>query len=385
MKISLICLLSLALQSSPIFGESLLSELYPKSHLAQDSGTYSELLNGLRKKASTRESIRSEIIRELRKLQKLDGSKREKQASELLFHYSKTHTKYKKTPLALDEKIGVSASDFQAGKFDPEKVTDNLLRATADYEKNVLIPMYKQIEKEIVRDFSDREILFLGRDFTPPQLFIQARNSVDPDKLHMANVSRAVMKEIQQDKIKPFWKLMDQIGLSREEMIRNGVLILDSSMTGDVPAAVLKGLVSGIENEKDLYKFLSKSHVRFIESDNNGGRPIGKAVKEAARDGHRISQKDALRLVSNLTGIDTFDYRIPKGLEKFEGHAHNLIEHRPKFLTSPSGFSSTSSETRLVSPEPEGPGERVKSLLGLHADLELLNDKESCAGLKKVP
>jgi hypothetical protein len=374
---------SFLIASPAILAENVLEGFYQDFREAQDTGKYPELLNKLAKKKGLQEQARSQIIENLEALKGMSAAQRDAAFKEILFHWSKSNDVHKATPLALDKNAGLTVNQLIQGNYESSQVADNLIARVEEYERQVSIPVYDQVRTEIAKEFADRDVLFLGRDFTPAQVWMANRIPKERDRYHMLNVSRAIKDEVEEHgKVKQMKALLEQAGLTKKRLLKQGLVFVDSSMAGKIPAAILKAAVSDMDGQ-EAYQFLKNVDVRYLKSSRKEGQPVSEAA-EAMAQGGKLTQANLGKILERLEGIGEFKVTLPEPVKNYKGDKHHLAEHRPKVLSTTTGFEKTPYGVGLVSEVPKDPGNKIKSLLGLVADLTLVTTAQETGTVEQT-
>lgn len=347
------------------------STFYSEAVIAQSDGTYIKLLGKVASSQEARASIQDRLAAEFEALKALSAADRERAFQEVLYYYSNKHQRFKEGAAGLQNETGYDWQALVGGNYDSAKLGRSLLKGLERYEKRVMLPLLEQIQAELVRDFSGRNILFLGRDFSQAFLFTRLGDQLDPEKLFTLNISRAIRDQVNDGAKDQMRKLLAQIGLTREKLIKNGLVFLDSSMKGLIPKAVMRAVVEDL-SEEEAYRFLSMTDIRYVKARPYQGPGFHQLLEQVKQPGGRISRQHADWLLSQDFPIRVFSLRIPKERQGWDAdHIHNLFEHLPKAVDSATGFSAKQGRIYLESPAPRTAAERISSLLGLSADIVL--------------
>lgn len=239
------------------------------------------------------------------------------------------------------------------------------------------------VETELSSEFPEHSIFFIGRDFTQAYVYGKARGILNPDQLFTANISRRIRDAANAGNMGALQKLLNQSGLTKEQALKHGVVLVDSSMNGKISAVILKALTLEME-PKESYQLLSNSYVRYIKSGRKDGAGIADAAKAAGAGSGKLSRQQVDSLLARIQGITEFKITIPEGYEDERTTPHRLFEHNPKFLSSAKEFNDEESDTVLSSEEPKSPGARIYSLLGLQSDLVLHNEASNSETFKDI-
>jgi hypothetical protein len=367
------------------------NKLFHEVRKAQDSNTYFEYLQ---KNPVSRETIEKAIAEELEAIKKGSRYKRVPAFKSFMLYHSAAKGGYQTGALRFYDRVNISDREIDRGKFDPQRVAGRLVGAVETYLHRVLAPILAQVETELHRDLLKKNLVFLGRDFTPAYLWARARGRIPKSQLFLINASRDIKDAIVVNGQRAKGRTMlGQLGFDTAAAIQ-GTAFLDSSMSGKIPAALLRALVDKLKPE-DIYKVLTRAEVRYIHTQP-AGKPTLAQVAKARASGSKGSEKlsqSAAKAVLNQSknafnrvfDIPTFDFTLPPDPDGLEGKAgiakyekrrkHKLFEWLPKMLTTARAFASDGKGLKYS--VPSKPEERVKSLLGLYADLELIETQRT--------
>lgn len=310
---------------------------------------------------------RAELVHELEALRGGAWGRAERRAffREILTYWSQANDEMQVTALRLDGAAVHSVDVLAEGKYESAPLANRLADRVQAYDRDVILPLAVQVEKELKK--REESLLFIGRDFTPVYLVLHARGKIDRERLHLANVSRSVKDRALEGNMKGLRRLLERAGLERKKLAKRGLVCLDSSMKGKVPAAIFRALALGMD-EKDAAKLLTRSHVLYVKSARTTGARIAEAAEERISDG-RIAKEDVKSVTNEIERIDELKLTLPTEVKSYKDRRHKVFEWRPKALMM---ATDVTQEGRLVSARPETPSERINSLLGVLADQHLL-------------
>ena len=335
---------------------------------SQDRGFYPEWLREFSGTEEDDPRLRELVVEELRGISALDTATATAEVDRVLRYHSRKHGELEDTALRFPEAVPY----YRGGRVqDWGRFADDLIARVEWYDFRVMAPLCRQVGRWLAGNAGDRPVLFLGRDFTPPYVYLSAEKStVDPKTLHLARVSREVKDLVLRDGTSALWdlgSLLGQVGLTGGALSR-GLVVADSCMNGKIPAVVFRALVTGMDN-RAARAFLSRSLVVYAKSGRLAGEPL---AERALRVGTGSDENDGRRLIwallERLEGIEEFGLRVPDEVAEHADRRHKLFDWRPKAAPLPTGLTPGGRTSSAASPSPS---DRVLSLLGLRADLGL--------------
>jgi hypothetical protein len=375
MKSPIPALLALALlASAPTMAQTpppdLPRRIYDEVVRAQNFGGYSEMLAG---QAATRTNgeLESALAAQLEKIRRLAPAPREESFNQLLRYYSTRHQAYKDSAVSLVDSSGYSWSQLVAGEYDSPRLARNLMAGMSSYMHDVIAPILDQVEAELARDFPDRNILFIGRDFTEAYFYTKEGDKLRDSRLFTLNVSRAIRDAVNAGHVAELRAILERLGLDKDRLLSRGLVLIDSSMKGLIPKAILRAALSDM-SETEAYVFLSRADIRYIKSRSQGSQTLPQLVATAGASG-RLSRAAIEQILAQDFAIQTFRLRIPAPRANWDAdHLHNLFEHVPKPIESANRIAvDHQGQPYLDSPAPATPAARASTILGLTADLSL--------------
>ncbi len=375
-----------ALEADPdlVAHRSLVSSHLKIVRKSQDHGAYPEVLAELASSLS-KESLRSAIFHELELLRKLSPEKRKQQFTNLLSYYSQKKGGYKTSAFDPQRFLTVTEDSLHAGTYESHALARELTDGMRAYDEHVVVPVLEQMQAELVEKYPGKHILFLGRDMTAGYLWMHQQGILSPDQLHLANISRKVKDAANYGHLDELRRFLKQVGID-QRTAANGLVIIDASKNGRIPAVVVRALCQGLDR-KASYQMLKGSHVRYLKSarPGPGGTEFAEAVEQASSSGELSSGKvdDLLRDLSSSLTIAEFDIQLPQGVAKYKGKMNQLFEHRPKPLPSATGFSHDKDGIGLASTSAHEPMERILGILGFHGDIALYANAKKRATLPR--
>ncbi len=356
-------------EEAPIQPGKYLESVYDNILIAQDNGGYSNILNKIQQDSKIDQKIEHEIIFHLEEIKKLPPKQRADEINEIFRYYSVSNEGFKDTPIGLINRVGGNLEEISTGNYESDKLGKAMIQGIKDYDKEITVPILQQVQKELVTDFPRQQVLFLGRDFAVGEVWMKGAEATQKDRFHMINASRMIRDQALNGKMTELVQLIKQSGVDKAEMIKNGIVIVDSSSGGKIPAAILEALCDDMIDE-ERFRFLTNSHIRYLKSSVQEGVPLDKRALAHANDG-KISKQMAKDIVWDRQGIDIFKVPRPAGIS-IEFGMPNLAEHRPKVLTTAQDIvPADGGRVSLKMPYPTTNGKKINSLLGLASDLQL--------------
>lgn len=338
-----------------------------------DQGTYSEWISSC---PTSYHEILSRITEQLDILKTWPSDRSRLDAFyNLIRYYSQANKNYQETSLRMHSAIEVSERRLRKGDYNSQELAERFLANVERYDREVTAPLCEQIGKELRREFPSSHTLFLGRDFTPVYLYLTKKYGKNPLH-HMANVSRNVRDVAIAGRMHELKTFLRQLGLEKNSLIQNGLVITDAGKRGRIPAAILRALTLDMD-ETEIYTFLRHAHVRYMKSTKlDHGEEIHRKVKELSSH-HRVSSKalDKLLPANGVHNVKEFRLNYPKQTKKFVNQRNKILEWRPKSVEVALNFGGTG----LVTKGAETPADIISLLLGLHADLTLSRLAEGAA------
>jgi len=346
-------------------------EKYVSLQEAQNSGAYPQWLATQMRLEDESPHIHRDIAAELDVLKELRPDQRLEEFQWIGGYYSRSNQNFEPTSVKLDEAIGLSKEEIEKGTYQSTWIAQALLERLKTYDREIVVPIITQIRTSLEKNFPNTNLLFLGRDFCSVYLYIVEEGILDRDNLFMANVSRYVRDVALGGKFNELRAALEQIGLTKERLLEKGLLVVDSCMKGKIPAAILKSLALGMD-EHEAYRFLTHSGVRYLKSSRKEGTPIAEMAAKTGVDG-RLTRKHVQLLLEELEMIEEFKIDYPTEVAEHVPRRHKLFEWRPKVACVAMGIDVDPSSGRvfLVSDDPKTPSEKILSLLGMYADMQL--------------
>ena len=356
--------------------------LLDEIQFVQDTGKYPEWIAKFTDHDQLK--ITGLISEELQALRQRTSFDRLNELDHVLYYYSDSRHAFKKTAIGLHEKVGYSRYALEEGHYDPDLMASRMVSGIAEYDSTVVVPIIQQIQNELLSDFPRNNILFLGRDFT--SIYTYASGNLDrTDNLFLSNISRKIrdavspvrpegavpgMGERTPGKYDELRLMLAQIGLTKERLLDQGLVICDSSRMGKVPAVIFKAIAFGM-TPAEAHAFLTNAHVRYIYSLCNKGMTISEKAMDMAM-GDQLPRCQVEAVTKSIEMISEFKIEFPSQLEKFIlGQKHMLMEWRPKAASISQDIESRDGVWRFSTKPREYAYERIQSLLGLASEINI--------------
>ena len=348
-------------------------------HQAFADGTYPEWLYTEAVHEQNEPHIATDIARELEKIRLLPSDQRLEEYNWIVRYYSRSNKSFEGTSLKLYDYTGYSDEHIQSGSYDSVHFANALLARLKEYDAACVVPVIQQVRDYLVRNFSNTNILFLGRDFCSTYLYIinpgsggTGSGGLDRKNLFLSNVSRYVRDVALGGSTTELRLVLERIGLTKSVLLQKGLLIADSCMQGKIPAIILKSLALGMD-ESERYQFLTQCGVRYLKSSRIQGRTIAEKTIEIGKVKAALTDADLdTVLAQRIERIEEFPVDYPKLVQEFVPRRHKIFEWRPKLSLIAMGIEVDELGPRLVANEPTTPSEKVLSLLGLYGEIELM-------------
>ena len=352
-------------------------DAYRAIERAQSTNAYPEVLAAL---AAGEDRVVEDVARELALLRQLPREARAREFDRLLRYWSRAREKdvregkaedpYEETALRLARATKHSLEELADGRYDPRRVAARIASACRRYDDEVIAPLATQILGEVARDFPREQVLFLGRDFTTIYLRALGTGALPRDRAHHACVSRNVRDACLAGgdaALRDLRHALRLAGLCEGEAAHRGLVILDSSMKGKIPAVVLRAMVLDLSDE-DAYRLLAGAHVRYVRSGRRRGDTIAEAARRAAGGSGALAPEARAEVLREIRRIEEF--RGLRYAPEVAGHIprrHKIFEWRPKSIQVAEGLEPGGDGFR--SALPSTPAERAACALGLDLDL----------------
>ena len=348
-------------------------------HEAFADGTYPEWLHGEAVHEQNEPHIAADIARELEEIRLLPSDQRLEEYNWIVRYYSRSNKSFEETSLRLYDYAGYSDQDIQTGTYDSVRLANGLLARLKEYDATCVVPVIQQVRDYLVRNFSNTNILFLGRDFCSTYLYIvnpasggTGSGGLDRKNLFLSNVSRYVRDVALGGSTTELRLVLERIGLTKSVLLQKGLLVADSCMQGKIPAIILKSLALGMD-ESERYRFLTRCDVRYLKSSRIQGRTIAEKTIEIGKAKAALTEEDLNTILAQrIERIEEFPITYPALVEEFVPRRHKIFEWRPKLSLIAMGIEVDELGPRLVANEPTTPSEKVLSLLGLYGEIELM-------------
>ena len=357
------------------------AEAYRAIERAQATNAYPEMLLAI----NADDEVVGHVARELGLLLQLPREARALEFDRLLRYWSRAREKdvregkateaHEETALRLARATKHSLEELADGRYDPARVAERVVRACRRYDDEVVAPLAAQILAEVARGYPREQVLFLGRDFTTLYLRALATGAIERERAHHACVSRNVRDACLAGgdaALRDLRHALRLAGLREGEAAARGIVILDSSMKGKIPAVVLRAMSIDLSDE-DAYSLLTRSHVRYVRSGRRRGRTIAEAAEQAAGSTRRLAPEQREEILRSIERIEEF-----KGLRyapEVAGHIprrHKILEWRPKAIQVAQRVATTEEGSGFRSAIPSTPSERAACWLGLDLDLRAI-------------
>ena len=334
-------------------------------------GTYPEWLERETKREQNEPHILKDIAKEFEEMKLLSSEQRLEEYNWIVRYYSRSNKNFETTSLKLYDYTNCSEEDIQSGTYDSTRIAESLLSRLKDYDATCVVPIVQQVREYLVRNFSNTNVLFLGRDFCSAYLYIVNEGVLDRNNLFLSNISRYVRDVALGGSTTELRLVLERIGLTKSVLLQKGLLVADSCMQGKIPAIILKSLALGME-ETERYRFLTRSNIRYLKSSRTNGLTIAEKTTQIGKGKEALSDEDLnLILAHRIERIEEFPVDYPKLVEEFVPRRHKVFEWRPKLSLISMGIEVDELGPRLVANEPVTPSEKVLSLLGLYGEIEL--------------
>ena len=334
-------------------------------------GTYPEWLEREAKREQNEPHILKDIAKEFEEMKLLSPEQRLEEYNWIVRYYSRSNKNFETTSLKLYDYTNCSEEDIQSGTYDSTRIAESLLARLKDYDATCVVPIVQQVREYLVRNFSNTNVLFLGRDFCSAYLYIVNEGVLDRNNLFLSNISRYVRDVALGGSTTELRLVLERIGLTKSVLLQKGLLVADSCMQGKIPAIILKSLAMGME-ETERYRFLTRSNIRYLKSSRTDGLTIAEKTTQIGKDKEALSDDDlSLILAHRIERIEEFPVNYPQLVEEFVPRRHKVFEWRPKLSLISMGIEVDELGPRLVANEPVTPSEKVLSLLGLYGEIEL--------------
>ena len=332
-------------------------------------GTYPEWLEREARREQNEPHILEDIAKEFEEMKLLSPEQRLEDYNWIVRYYSRSNKNFETTSLKLYDYTGCTEEDVQLGTYDSHCVAELLLARLKDYDATCVVPIIQQVREYLVRNFSNTNILFLGRDFCSTYLYIANEGVLDRENLFLSNISRYVRDVALGGSTTELRLVLERIGLTKSVLLQKGLLVADSCMQGKIPAIILKSLALGME-ESERYKFLTRSGIRYLKSSRTNGLTIAEKTTGIGKTNLNNEDLDFI-LAHRIERIEEFPVVYPVLVEEFVPRRHKIFEWRPKLSLISMGIEVDEFGPRLIANEPVTPSEKVLSLLGLYGEIEL--------------
>ena len=293
---------------------------------------------------------------------------------------------FEDTSLRLPSATRRTDDQLHAGDYEADKLAQRVLDACERYDRDVFLPLVRQVRDQLHAGYPDANFLLLGRDFTTAYVYLSGEGTIAADRLHLCNVSRNVrdvcLADPSGERLRDLRAALAACGLPLSKILGRDLVVVDTSMKGKIPAVIFKALAIDLSDE-DAFELLSRCHVRYVKS----GRRKPPALHEAALragtpQGGRLSPTDRARLLERLSYIEEFQgLRYPPTVGAWIHRRHKVFEWRPKGIHVAVGIAvparsadATDARTgaRLYSEVPQTPCERLLCALGQRQDALVL-------------
>lgn len=343
------------------------------------NGTYPEWLEQEAKREEHASHICSDIAYELECMKSLTPEQRLEDYNWIVRYYSRSKTSFEGTSLNLHEATNCTEDDIREGNYSSIDVALRLMRKLREYDATTIVPIITQVREYITTHFANHNILFLGRDFCSTYLYIVNEGILDRSNLFLCNVSRYVRDVAKGGQTTELRMVLERIGLTKEALLRKGLLIADSCMQGKIPAIILKSLALGM-NPVEQYQFLTNCHVRYLKSSRTKGISVADQAKILGAKHREHDPDDETKyldaidieelLSDKLDKIEEFPIDYPAHVAEYIPRRHKLFEWRPKVSKISMGIEVDELGPRLIAHPPVTPSEKVLSLLGLYGEIQ---------------
>lgn len=355
------------------------------------NGTYPEWIDGEVTREEVSPHIEDDITTALKAMKSLSPEQRMEDYNWIVRYYSRSNKGFEETSLKLYDHIGCSEDDIRSGTYRSRSVAKSMLARLQDYDATCIVPVVKQVRDDLVKNFAESNVLFLGRDFCSAYLYIikglTPGGPLKRENLFLSNISRYVRDVALGGQTTELRLVLERLGLTKKVLLQKGLLVADSCMQGKIPAIIFKSLALHM-SEEERYSFLKHCQIRYLKSSRREGLTISeKTMKVGAAAGKLTNEDLDTILAHRIERIEEFDITYPTIVEEYLPRRHKIFEWRPKLSLISMGITVDAQGARLVADEPKTPSEKILSLLGLYGEIQFAKAaiRERAEKLAKEP
>ena len=337
------------------------------------NGTYPEWVDGEVTREDVSPHIEDGITAALEALKSLTPEERMQEYNWIVRYYSRANKSFQETSLKLYDHLGCSEGDIQSSTYHSRSVAKSLLARLQDYDTQCIVPAVKQVRDELIKDFAESNVLFLGRDFASAYLYIvkglTQNNTLKRENLFLSNISRYVRDVALDGKTTELRLVLERLGLTKSKLLSQGLLVADTCMRGKIPAVIFKSLALGM-NEEERFQFLNRCHIRYLKSARHEGLSVSEKAHACSATGRLTDEDLDTILAHRIERIPEFNITFPSIMEEHLPRRHKIFEWRPKLSLISTGIVVDAQGPRLVTNEPKTLSEKILSLLGLYGEIQ---------------
>lgn len=337
------------------------------------NGTYPEWVDGEVTREDVSPHIEDSITAGLEAMKALTPEKRMEEYNGIVRYYSRANKTFQETSLKLYDHLGCSEDDIRSGAYPSRSVAKAMLARLQDYDTQCIVPAVKQVRDELVKDFAESNVLFLGRDFTSAYLYIikglTQNSALRRENLFLSNISRYVRDVALDGKTTELRLVLERLGLTKDKLVTQGLLIADTCMRGKIPAVIFKSLALGM-NEEERFRFLTRCHIRYLKSARHEGLSVSEKARACGATGRLTDEDLDTILAHRIERIPEFNIVFPEIVKEYLPRRHKIFEWRPKLSLISMGIAVDAQGARLIADEPKTLSERILSLLGLYGEIQ---------------
>lgn len=338
------------------------------------NGTYPEWIDREVAREEVSPHIEDDITAVFKAMKTLTPEQRMEDYNWIVRYYSRSNKGFEETSLKLYDHIGCSEDDIRSGTYKSRSVAKALLARLRDYDAQCIVPVVKQVRDDLVKNFTESNVLFLGRDFCSAYLYIikglTAGGPLKRENLFLSNISRYVRDVALGGQTTELRLVLERLGLTKDVLLQKGLLVADSCMQGKIPAIIFKSLALNM-NPEERYSFLTRCEIRYLKSSRTEGLTLAEKTAKVGDATKKLTDEDLDTILAHrIQRITEFNITYPDLVKEYLPRRHKIFEWRPKLALISMGIIVDAQGARLIADEPKTPSEKVLSLLGLYGEIQ---------------
>lgn len=331
----------------------LIDRYYTAVHDAQASNRYQDMIAQITGQSNLRGLLLDNLSDELEQLKKATNEER-RSAFKSLFNLGQDNSS---SPLRFETALKTTISELERGFYDSRRVANVLLNRTIEHEIETVTGFALDAERTVRGDYPTQKVLFLSPDFSSVYLKIAARGVLDNGRLVYSPLPTFLKEAATSGRFDEVRNYFAGLGITAESVLRDGLLIFDSSPSGYNARFLMSVLTATVLPQSEKNQILSRISVRNFYARNRDAVNIKEQIK--AKNKEMTAQEIGEML---LKPMEIREIRRTVSLDAGPGsRSSDSLTFRPKAI-SPDPGTPTNQPPKTVAA-------RLRFLLGLAADV----------------